>query len=59
MPHVAQRPVSFTRLMSNISLNDFGFCQSIPVEGRRWTLSLSSDQITIGNPQATQAVSAE
>jgi hypothetical protein len=44
--------------MSSDSFHGRRSDQSIPVLGLRWTLSTSTDQSTIGIPQASKALSA-
>src|SRR5688572_15992692 len=56
---VAHSPASFVTETSITAESGRGRFQSIPVDGRRWTFSTSTDQATIEKPVKAMARSAE
>src|SRR5687767_8194179 len=56
---VAHKPASLVTDTSITADSGLGRFQSIPVEGRRWTLSTSTDQAAIARPVSAIASSAE
>src|SRR6478609_5131972 len=56
---VIHKPQILVTEASSTARNGRGRLQSIPVDGRRWTLSTNSDQAAIARPVRIMAMSAE